>query len=68
METYFRSTDNSNWGMVCEGEADMGDVFGDIKEIQQKSFQDLGGKYAPRDKNETTCAIRLPPNVFFEVK
>ena len=66
METYFRSTDDSNGGMICEGEAGMDDVFGKIKDIHKESFQELGGAYSPR-KNETTCAIRLPPNTFFEV-
>ena len=66
METYFRSTDDSNGGMICEGEAGMDDVFGKMKDIHKESFQELGGAYSPR-KNEKTCAIRLPPNTFFEV-
>ena len=66
METYFRSTDDSNGGMICEGEAGMDDVFGKMKDIHKESFQELGGAYSPRE-NETTCAIRLPPNTFFEV-
>ena len=67
METYFRSTDDSNGGMICEGEAGMDDVFGKMKDIHKDTFQALGGAYSPRDENETTCAIRLPPNTFFEV-
>ena len=67
METYFRSTDDSNGGMICEGEASMDDVFEKMKHIHQKSFQELGGEYIQRDGDETTCAIRLPPNIFFEV-
>ena len=67
METYFRSTDDSNGGMICDGEAGMDDVFDKMKDIHQKSFQDLGGEYVQRDENEKTCAIRLPPNTFFEV-
>ena len=66
METYFRSTDDSNGGMICEGEAGMDDVFDKMKDIHKESFQELGGAYSPREK-ETTCAIRLPPNRFFEV-
>ena len=66
METYFRSTDDSNGGMICEGEKSMDDVFGKMKDIHKESFQELGGAYSPRE-NETTCAIRLPPNRFFEV-
>ena len=66
METYFRSTEQSNGGIICEGEAGMDDVFGKMKDIHQKSFQELGGEYIRRG-NETTCAIRLPPNTFFEV-
>ena len=66
METYFRSTDDSNGGMICEGEASMDDVFDKMKDIHQESFQELGGEYIRR-RNETTCAIRLPPNTFFEV-
>ena len=67
METYFRSTDDSNGGMICEGEAGMDDVFGKMKDIHKESFQELGGAYVQRDENEMTCAIRLPPNTFFEV-
>ena len=66
METYFRSTDDSNGGMICEGEASMDDVFDTMKDIHQNSFQELGGEYIRRE-NENTCAIRLPPNRFFEV-
>ena len=67
METYFRSTDDSYGGMICRDEPDMDDLFNTMDDIHRKSFEDLGGKYVPRDKNETTCAIRLPPNRFFEV-
>ena len=67
METYFRSTDDSNGGMICEGGASMDDVFDKMKDIHKESFQELGGEYIRRDENETTCAIRLPPNRFFEV-
>ena len=66
METYFRSTDDTNGGMICEGEAGMDDVFGKMKDIYQESFQEVGGAYSAR-KNEMTCAIRLPSNRFFEV-
>ena len=52
---------------MCEGEVGMDDVFGRMKEIHQKSFQDLGGEYIERDGDEKTCAIRLPPAAFFEV-
>ena len=68
METYFRSTDDSYGGMVCEGETGMHDVFKKMEYIKRKSFEDVGGEYIPRDDNEQTCAIRLPPNKFFEVR
>ena len=67
METYFRSTDDSYGGMICRDEPDMDDLFDTMDGIHRKSFEDLGGKYIARDENETTCAIRLPPNRFFEV-
>ena len=67
METYFRSTDDSYGGMICRDEPDMDALFDTMDGIHRKSFEDLGGKYMPRDENETTCAIRLPPNRFFEV-
>jgi len=65
METYFESTDN-NGGMICEDETGMEKVFNKMKEIHRKSFQDIGGTYIER-KGEKTCAIRLPPAVFFKV-
>ena len=67
METYFRSTDDSYGGMICRDEPDMDDLFNTMDDIHRKSFEDLGGEYIPRDENETTCAIRLPPNKFFKV-
>ena len=67
METYFRSTGDSNGGMICEGEAGMEDVFDKIKDIHQESFEELGGEYN-RSGNEKTCAIRLPSYRFFEVR
>ena len=67
METYFRSTDHSYGGMICRDDPDMNDLFNKMDDIHQKSFKDLGGEYIPRDENETTCAIRLPPNGFFKV-
>ena len=66
METYFRSTEDSNGGMICEGEAGMDEVFGKMKDIHQKSFQELGGEYIRRG-NERTCAIRRSKITFFEV-
>ena len=66
MEMYFNSTDNSG-GMVCEGQASMEVVFNTMKEFHEKSFQDIGGNYTRRDESEKTCAIRLPPTVFFKV-
>ena len=65
MKTYFNSAGNDG-GIMCEGEAGMDGVFGTMKEIHQKSFEDLHGEYIERD-NEKTCAIRLASNVFFEV-
>ena len=64
METYFKSSANSNGGMLCEGEVDMDKRT--INEIYNRSFKDIGGSYEPGE-NEKTCAIRLPANVFFEV-
>ena len=54
-------------GMICRDEPDMDDLFHTMDGIHRKSFKDLGGEYIPRDENETTCAIRLPPNEFFKV-
>ena len=73
METYFKSTGNdfkstdNSGGMACEGQASMAEVFNTVKEFHEKSFQDIGGNYTARDENEKTCAIRLPPTVFFKV-
>ena len=67
METYFRSTDDSYGGMICRGETGMDDIFNTMDGIYRKSFEDLGGEYIARGENETTCAIRLPPNKFFKV-
>ena len=66
METYFNSSDNSG-GMICEGEASMDAVFNTIENIHEKSFESIGGNYNARDNDEKTCAIRLPPTVFFKV-
>ena len=66
MKQYFESTANDG-GLICQGEVGMDNVFAKMKEIQQKSFQDLGGEYIERNGNEKTCAIRLPPTAFFEV-
>ena len=66
LDKYFNSADN-NGGMICEGEASMKSVFDKIKRIHQKSFEDIEGKYIARDESEKTCAIRLPPTVFFKV-
>ena len=67
MENYFRSTDDTHGGMICEGEVSMDDVFDSMKKIHRKSFQELGGEYIQRDNDEKTCAIRLAPNTFFQV-
>ena len=67
METYFRSTEESYGGMICRGETGMDDMFDTMDGIHQRSFEDIGGQYIPRDEKETTCAIRLPSNRFFEV-
>ena len=67
MKTYFRSTDDAHGGMICKGEVGMDGIFDTMKEIHRKSFQELGGEYIQRDGDENTCAIRLPPNIFFEV-
>ena len=73
MNTYFRSIDgaqgddSAHGGMICEGGVGMDDVFDTMKEIHRKSFQEVGGEHIPRDADEKTCAIRLPPNIFFKV-
>ena len=67
MNAYFRPIDGAHGGMICEGGAGMDDVFDTMKEIHRNSFQELGGEYIPRDEDEKTCAIRLPPNIFFKV-
>ena len=75
MITYFRSDDNDGdyGGMICEREdfflanESAKKMFDTIKEIHQKSYQEHGGEYFPRDNHERTCAVRLPPNRFFEV-
>ena len=46
----------------------MDDMFDTMDGIHQRSFEDIGGQYIPRDEKETTCAIRLPSNRFFEVR
>ena len=75
MVTYFRSDDNRTdyGGMACEGDkifvanASEKNMFDTIKQIHQKSHQEHGGEYFPRDDYERACAIRLPPNRFSEV-
>ena len=75
MVTYFRSGDNRTdyGGMACEGDTlfvantSKKKIFGTIKKIHEKSHQEHGGAYFQRNKRERTCAIRLPPNRFFEV-
>ena len=67
METYFRSTDDSYGGYLCRDEPDLDDLFNTMEDIHRKSFEDLGGEYIPRDENEKTCAVRVPPNKFFKV-
>ena len=68
MNMYFDyKTVDGHGGMMCEGEDGMESVFGNIKEIQKQSFEELGGAYIERGGKETTCAIRLPPSTFFEV-
>ena len=67
METYFRSTDDTHGGHICEEEVGMHDAVDAFNEIYRKSFQELGGEYIRRDENEKTCAIRMPPIKFFEV-
>ena len=72
MIKYFRF-DDSYGGMICEGDklflndASASQVFHKILDIQQESFQELGGEYIRRYPHERTCAIRLASNRFFEV-
>ena len=65
MEAYFESTPNDG-GMVCKDGEAMEKQFNKIEEIHQRSFQDVGGTYVPR-QGEKTCAIRLASAVFFKV-
>merc|ERR1719362_1735549 len=51
--------------MMCRDEPSMNDLFNTMDGIHRKSFEELGGEYNLAE-NETTCAIRLPPNRFFE--
>ena len=75
MSTYFRSKDNHTdyGGMICDGDnlflgnASAGKLFETIKNVHQSSHQECGGEHVTRDDRERTCAIRLPPNRFFEV-
>ena len=75
MITSFRSDDDDGnyGGYFCEREKlflaneSAKKMFDTIKEIHQKSYQEHGGQYFPRDDHERTCAVRLPPNRFFEV-
>ena len=65
METYFESTPNDG-GMICKDGEGMEEQFDKIKEIHQRSFQDVGGDFIPRD-GENICSIRLASAVFFKV-
>ena len=65
METYFESTPNDG-GMICKDGEGMKEQFNKIKEIHQRSFQDVGGEFIPRD-GEKVCSIRLASAVFFKV-
>ena len=65
METYFESTPNDG-GMICKDGEGMEEQFEKIKEIHQRSFEDVGGEFIPRD-GEKTCSIRLASAVFFKV-
>ena len=65
METYFESTPNDG-GMICKDGEGMEEQFNKIKEIHQRSFQDVGGEFIPRD-GEKVCSIRLASAVFFKV-
>ena len=65
METYFESTPNDG-GMFCKDGEDMEEQFDKIEEIHQRSFQDVGGEFIPRD-GEKVCSIRLASAVFFKV-
>ena len=69
METYFQYSPGG-WGMICEDEttsAKLGDAFKKMDKIHEHSFETVGGEYVPQ-KDEYTCAIRLPRAVFFEVR
>ena len=65
METYFESTPNDG-GMICKDGDGMEEQFNKIKKIHQRSFQEVGGEFIPRD-GEKVCSIRLASAVFFKV-
>ena len=65
METYFESTPNDG-GMICKDGEGMEEQFNKIKEIHQRSFEDVDGEFVPRD-GEKVCSIRLASAVFFKV-
>ena len=66
MRTYFNGTDHPG-GMICEEEGGTdGEVFRKMKDIHNKSFQEVNGTFI-EEEGEKTCAIRLPHTAFFEV-
>jgi hypothetical protein len=71
METYFNNpSGNNNGGMMCEDErtsAKMQKVFRKMDAIHNNSFKAVGGEYV-KQAHESTCAIRLPRTLFFEVR
>ena len=64
LDTYFEYSDHDG-SMICE-EKGKEHIFDKIKQIQQKAFENIGGKYMERD-GEKTCVIRLATAVFFKV-
>ena len=66
MRMYFNATENPG-GMICEDEAGTDkDVFRKMRDIHQKSFEDVNGTFIERE-GEKTCAIRLAHTAFFQV-
>ena len=70
METYFHNpSGNNNGGMMCEDErtgVKMEKAFRKINAIHKNSFETTGGEYV-KQPHESTCVIRLPRTLFFEV-
>lgn len=66
MRMYFDGTDQPG-GMICEEEGSTDkEVFKKMKDIHQKSFEDVNGTFVKRE-GEKICAIPLAHTAFFKV-